>query len=218
MPDRDWTNLLPPSGWSHGLPAPPFVIGGMLSGPEIIKQVREGNIVIDPFDESMVGPNSLDVRLGSWIIQLDSEESAFDDGWDLTKPIPEGDIVNHVMGPKGFLMKKGVAYLAHTVESIWCRNFVPWLDARSTVGRYFLQCHMTAGRGDIGWKGTFTMEMMAVARSIRVYGGLPIAQVSFFSVQGDIKPYEGGYNNQTGPRLPKPLKLGIDLRGKDHKE
>lgn len=192
---------------------------GMLSGPEIIQQVKEGNIKIDPFDENMVGPNSLDVRLGSELIELHSFEEQFPslmECWDLIKPIPGHHIRNVTIRPQGYILNKGVAYLGHTIESIWCRNFVPWLDTRSTVGRYFLQCHMTAGRGDVGWEGTFTLEMMAMARSIRVYAGLPIAQISFFSVQGDIKPYSGGYNGQTGPRLPKPLKLGNDNRGKDH--
>lgn len=197
--------------------APPPVSYGMLSGPEIINQVFLGNIRIEPFDESMVGPNSLDVRLGPELIELDSNEIDHGSEWDLTEAISANYVRRYRIMSDGFVLKKGVAYLGHTIESIWCRNFVPWLDTRSTVGRYFLQCHMTAGRGDCQWQGTFTMEMMALARSVRVYTSLPIAQISFFSMMGTIRPYEGSYSGQTGPRLPNPLKLA-GTRGHDHKE
>lgn len=191
---------------------------GLLSGNEISRQVNGGTIVIEPFNESMIGPNSLDVRLGPDLIQLlpygpwrkvyglpEEHYAEQDEPWDLTKPIPERNIIRHTIPEEGFILGKGVCYLAHTIETIYCTKFVPWLDTRSTVGRYFLQCHTTAGRGDVGWKGTFTMEMISLANDLRVYAGLPIAQVSFFSLQGEITPYWGRYNGQTGPVLPKPL-------------
>lgn len=179
----------------------------LLTGKEIIREVESGNIIIDPFDKSLVGPNSLDVRLGKEIIQLCSNGNPYPyETWDLTKPIPDYHINKFTIPDEGFVLEKGVPYLACTLEKICCKKYVPWLDGRSTVGRYFLMCHMTAGRGDVLWNGTYTMELISQANDIRIYSGLPIAQVSFFSLQGEVEGYKGRYNGQIGPMLPKPLK------------
>lgn len=203
---------------------PPQDSLGLLSGEEIKRQIELRNIIIDPYDPALVGPNSLDVRLGPQLIEVGSGTpnamkveggeyskpySQWDMDkfiWDITKPIPGHHTATYTIGEEGFVLRKGVCYLAHTIERTECKCFVPWLDTRSTVGRYFLQCHTTAGRGDVGWSGCWTLELISLAHDLRVYAGLPIAQVSFFSIQGRINPYQGRYNGQTGPQLPKPLR------------
>lgn len=177
----------------------------ILSGPEIARQVELGNIEIDPFDPKNLGPNSYDVHLGNKLLKLETR-SMWSDPWDLTKPIPVHDIFPLTIDTAyGAILHKGVAYLANIVERIHCKGFVPWLDGRSTIGRYFLQCHMTAGRGDDGWDGKYTLELISMANAIIIYPGLPIAQLTFFKLEGERKPYEGRYQGQEGPTPPKPL-------------
>lgn len=182
----------------------------ILSGPEIgriveatKKAIQEGlplpypSIDIDPFDAGALGPNSYDVRLGEWLVEIADLEL------DLTKA-PERTR-RFAIPPEGFLLTPRVGYLGHTVETIECRGIVPWLDSRSTAGRFFLQTHMTAGRGDTHWRGQYTLELMATHRPLRIYAGLRVAQVSFLMLEGEPKPYQGRYNDQMGPTLPKPL-------------
>lgn len=176
----------------------------ILSGPEILRQLHIGNISIDPFDASCLGPNSYDVHLSSRIIELDNLRIK---PWDIKESIPEDSIRYWDIPEHGFVLQRGIAYLGCLMEHIHCAGFVPWLDGRSTIGRYFLQIHQTAGRGDDGFgPAQFTCELMAMAHSLRVYSGAPIAQLSFFRLDGERKPYRGRYQYQTGPTLPKPLR------------
>lgn len=170
----------------------------ILSGNEILNQYYLGNIEIDPFLPQNVGPNSLDVRLGGVLLEIVDEE--------LDMSLPPANVLRHDIPRHGFLLKKGVGYLGSIVERVCCRGFVPYIDGRSTTGRYFVQTHQTAGRGDSGWDGCFTIELQAVHRPVRVYAGMPICQLTFHKVEGRDKPYQGRYNHQSGePRLPSPL-------------
>ncbi len=170
----------------------------MLSGPEIERQVALGAIRLGCFDPANVGPNSYDVRLGNTLLLI------HDPVLDLTRP-PEH--VETVFIPEdGYVLQPGVGYLGAVVERVRCDGFVPWVDGRSTTGRYFLMVHVTAGRGDDGFDGCFTLEMMALYRPVRVYAGLRVAQLSFFPLEGRRRPYIGSYQGQGTPRLPTPMR------------
>lgn len=169
----------------------------ILSGPEILKQIELGNISVEPFDISRIGPNSIDVKLGHQLILMTENE------FDLTKQVIAYNTI--YIHDEGFLLRPGFGYLGHTMEVISSKGFVPWIDGRSTTGRYFLSIHQTAGRADDGWVGSLTLELVPLYRPVRIYAGLPIAQVSFFKLEGESKPYTGRYQNSVGPKLPKPL-------------
>lgn len=173
---------------------------GILSGPAIVARYFSGDIEIDPFIIGNVGQNSIDLRLGKVLLEM------LDDEFDMTKQV---EIVNQItIPPEGYLLKKGVGYLGSTMERVCCRGpYVPWIDGRSTAGRYFLQVHQTAGRGDQKFYGAYTLEMMAVHRPVRIYAGLPIAQMTFMDMTGQSSERMSRYNGQQGPRLPSPLEL-----------
>lgn len=171
---------------------------GILSGSEILRQINLGHIKIDPLIVENIGTNSVDVRLGEELLLI--QDAVLD-----LKEAP-GVVDRIQIPPGGFTLKKGVGYLGSTIECITTTHFVPWIDGRSTSGRYFLQTHQTAGRADCGFNGTITLELMSVHRDIWVYAGLAIAQVTFFTLDGDYVPYTGRYQHQQGPQLPKPLK------------
>lgn len=171
----------------------------ILSGPEIHEQIELGHIAIEPFCPSHLGPNSYDVCLGKYLLCV------CDPIFDISV---EPNLIETIEIPEqGFVLEPGLGYLGHTVEKITCHGFVPWIDGRSTTGRHFLQCHQTAGRGDDGFSGTFTLELLAAYRPVRIYSGMPIAQISFFTLKGRRNPYNGRYINQHLPTLPKPIRI-----------
>lgn len=168
----------------------------MLSGHEIRLQVYNERITIIPFNPEQLNPNSMNVRLGDTLLYLDEVKL------DLHKA-PR--MVEIKIPPEGFLLKKNEVYLGSTVEVIGSDHYVPVIDGRSTIGRYGLSIHITAGFGDVGFKGTFTLEIEARHRDTLVRAGDMIAQVSFHELKGDVEKYRGSYQGQTGPRGPKPL-------------
>lgn len=168
----------------------------MLSGHEIRWQNYNGNLTIEPFNDEQLNPNSYNVRLGDMLLYLDDVKL------DLHK---QPKIVEIKIPKEGILLLKNQVYLGHTVEVIGSNTYVPVIDGRSTIGRYGLSVHITAGFGDVGFKGTFTLELEARHRDTIVYAGDLIAQVSFQEVIGSVGLYKGNYNGQTGPRGPKPL-------------
>lgn len=174
---------------------------GVLSGPEIHRRWAQGKIEIDPFFPEMVQANSLDVRLGTQLLRM------LDPVFDLSRPIMKTEELE--IPPEGFVLQPGIGYLACTVERIKCYDCVPYIDGRSTVGRYFLLTHHTAGRGDVKFDGQFTLELMATYRPVRIYAGMAIAQITFMDMVGRGSEYTGRYNHQTGPRLPSPLPLPV---------
>lgn len=181
----------------------------ILSGPEIERLVDltrrklDGPraIEIEPFNPKNCGPNSYDVTLSPQIgcyvtktpagflsasgVELDmKKENPFE-----TWTIPE----------TGYTLEPGRLYLGSTVERTACRGLVPWFDGRSSVGRLGLFVHVTAGRGDDGFDGTWTLEMAAV-QPIRIYAGVRIGQISFMTLEGESCGYRGKYSHQSGPR------------------
>lgn len=163
----------------------------ILSGPEIERRIAAGDIEIDPFVPEYVGPNSIDIRLGdtlrvyvSCLTPLDSRKK---------NPTAEFTISGF-----GSALQPGFLYLGSTVERVKTRGLVPWMDGRSSIGRLGIGVHVTAGRGDDGFDGHFTLEITAV-QPVIIYPGMRIAQVSFFELKGERRPYTGRYQGQSGP-------------------
>lgn len=163
---------------------------GVLTGPEIARLVGEGRIVVDPFTPDYVGPNSVDVRLGSELLVYDGEVL------DAHADNPASRVQ---MRRDGHILEPGELYLGSTVESVGSDYYVPMLEGRSSVGRLGVQVHMTAGFGDVGFVGDWTLEI-TVQKRVRLYPGMRIAQVYFLVPQGELRRYAGKYDEgQRGP-------------------
>jgi dCTP deaminase len=191
----------------------------ILTGPEIVriinrtKEFREGGyqpplpiIDIEPFDEKFVGPNSVDVHLGSKLLtyQLFSDRDLYAmsiigmvGGAQFLDPEIDNPTTEVTIPPQGMILHPGRLYLGSTVEWTETQGLVPWIDGRSSIGRLGLGVHVTAGRGDSGFRGRWTLEITCV-HPIRVKPGMRIAQISFFRTTGDLKPYSGKYQNSDG--------------------
>jgi dCTP deaminase len=114
----------------------------------------------------------------------------------------EPETVKFTIDPdRGWLLRPGVGYLMHTAERVHTKKYVPVLDGKSSVGRLFMVVHVTAGYGDPGFNGQYTLEV-TVQHTLRIYPGMRIAQIRFHTIAGAVeKPYEGNYvgENARGP-------------------
>ena len=165
----------------------------MLSDKEILDVMKEGNIVIEPFDIRQLGSNSYDVRLGEYIARGDGRVEKFDcynkqDTKDFWK-IRQAD--------KSVWLKPYETILCHTKEIIGGKNNIATkMNARSSLGRCGVSVCKCAGFGDVGYVNVWTMEVsnhLPIPIVLRV--GMRIAQISFFKVGETLKQYNGKYQN-----------------------
>lgn len=150
----------------------------ILSGHEIRSRLGDG-IVIDPFDEARLNPNSYNLTLHDELLVY--EEIVL----DMKKP---SRVRRLMIPPEGLVLSPGQLYLGRTVERTETHGFVPMIEGRSSVGRLGLFVHVTAGFGDVGFCGYWTLEMFAV-QPVRVYPGVPICQIFYHQIFGDVTEY-----------------------------
>lgn len=173
----------------------------MLTGAAIEHEVFMKNIDISEFDKKRLNPNSYNLRLSSYIqeytdpiLDMKKNNSSF------SCQIPES----------GMVLRKGRFYLGSTMESTHTPHHIPLLEGRSSIARLGLFVHVSAGFGDIGFKGTWTLELLP-AIDIVVYPGVEICQISFIKPNGYCDElYEGKYLNQTKPEKSKLFKEFIN--------
>lgn len=157
----------------------------ILTGSEIKAQLGE-NILIDPFDEKLLNPNSYNLRLHDELLVY--EEIVL----DMRRP---NRYRRYVIPPEGLVLQPRQLYLGRTMERTETHNLVPMLEGRSSIGRLGLFVHVTAGFGDVGFCGYWTLEMFAV-HPIRIYPGVPICQIFYHTLEGDVTEYRTGkYQN-----------------------
>jgi len=153
----------------------------ILSGIEINN--RLGNdIIIDPFNSKQLNPNSYNLKLHDELLVYDSQVLDMKKKNSATKlTIPE----------EGLLLDSRKLYLGRTLEYTETHNLVPMLEGRSSIGRLGLFVHITAGFGDVGFKGYWTLEIFCV-QPIKVYPKTEICQIFYHSIEGKYESYEGG--------------------------
>ena len=157
----------------------------ILSGKEIIKR-KDKDIIINPFDENKINPNSYNLTLHNELMVYDKTPL------DMKKNNPASKII---IPEDGLLLDSRKLYLGRTVEYTETHNLVPMLEGRSSIGRLGLFVHVTAGFGDVGFKGYWTLEIFCV-QPIKIYPSVEICQIFYHSVEGDYDPYESGkYQN-----------------------
>lgn len=150
----------------------------ILTGNEIRARLG-GDVVIDPFEERLLNPNSYNLRLHDELLVY--EEIVL----DMRRP---NRFRRYTIPPEGFILNPNQLYLGRTIERTETHNLVPMLEGRSSVGRLGLFVHVTAGFGDVGFCGYWTLEMFAV-QPVRVYPGVPICQIFYHEICGDVTEY-----------------------------
>jgi dCTP deaminase len=150
----------------------------ILSGEEIRRNLGS-NIHIDPFDPSRLNPNSYNLTLHNELITY--EEVVLDMG--------QVNRTRRLTIPKeGLVLSPQKLYLGRTVERTETHNLVPMIEGRSSIGRLGMFVHVTAGFGDVGFCGYWTLEIFSV-QPIRIYPGIEICQIFFHQIAGEIREY-----------------------------
>lgn len=165
----------------------------ILSGHQIRKHLGS-SIVIDPFEEANLNPNSYNLTLHSELMTY--EEVVL----DMAKP---NRVRRMTIPPGGLVLGPNQLYLGRTAERTETHDFVPMIEGRSSVGRLGLFVHVTAGFGDVGFCGFWTLEMFAV-QPVRIYAGVPICQIFYHEIKGAITEYASDkyqHNHDIQPSL-----------------
>lgn len=160
----------------------------ILSGIEIKRQLQK-NIFIEPWDDRLLNSNSYNLRLHHQMLCYKNFPL------DMKKPneaepleIPE----------TGLLLEPNKLYLGRTIEWTKTINYVPMLEGRSSIGRLGMFIHITAGFGDVGFEGFWTLEI-SVIHPLIIYAGVPISQIFYHTIDGEISPYHSDkYQKNTG--------------------
>ncbi len=148
----------------------------ILTDAEILAAMDKGEIVVDPFDRNCLGTNSYDVHLSRHLATY-SERVL-----DAKKHNP----IEHFEIPEtGFVLEPQINYLGSTIEYTETHATVPFLEGKSSVGRLGIDIHATAGKGDVGFCNYWTLEI-SVKQPVRVYEGMPIGQLIYFLVEGEV--------------------------------
>lgn len=160
----------------------------ILSGLEIQKRLGT-DIIIEPFSKSQINPNSYNLRLDHKLMVYTQQTL------DMKQPLETKEII---IPEKGLTLTPGVLYLGRTYEYTKTNNLVPMLEGRSSIGRLGLFIHITAGFGDVGFAGFWTLEMFCV-QPITIYPMVEICQIFFHTIEGTFEPYVSKkYQHNTG--------------------
>ena len=153
----------------------------ILSDKAIAERIGE-DIEIDPFDPGRLNPNSYNLRLHNELLVYD------DPVLDMKKPAATTKIR---IPESGFTLEPRKLYLGRTVEFTRTTHLVPMLEGRSSVGRLGVFVHVTAGFGDVGFAGYWTLEMFCI-QPVIIYPGVEICQIYYHTIEGDYEPYSSG--------------------------
>lgn len=160
----------------------------ILSGKEI-KNRLDKDIIIEPFNENQLNPNSYNLRLHNELLVYDEVVL------DMRKP---NETRKLIIPEEGLVLQPGKLYLGRTIEYTKTENCVPMLEGRSSIGRLGLFIHVTAGFGDVGFSGYWTLEIFCV-EPIRIYSGVEVCQIYYHTIQGDYDKYSSGkYQHNSG--------------------
>tara|TARA_B100000497_G_C7690819_1_gene419923 strand:+ start:294 stop:830 length:537 start_codon:yes stop_codon:yes gene_type:complete len=169
----------------------------ILTDAKILDSIENKEIVIEPYDKKCLGTNSYDVHLSKNLAVYEDE----------VLDAKKHNVVRHFEIPEeGFVLQPGELYLGVTEEYTETHNAVPFLEGKSSVGRLGIDIHATAGKGDVGFCNTWTLEISCVL-PVRVYGGMPIGQLIYFSLDGDVINY---YNKKSNAKYIKRTQLPVE--------
>lgn len=174
-----------------------------LAASEIRKRLGT-DIIIEPYNENQLNPNSYNLRLHEELMVYDMPHKTIEAGGisisteDIMPidPRKNNPTKRLIIPEHGLVLQPNKLYLGRTVEYTETHNLVPCLNGRSSIGRLGISIHVTAGQGDIGFNGTWTLEIFVVEPVI-VYPNMELCQIVYSPVLGEIdKEYEGRYQGQ----------------------
>lgn len=168
----------------------------ILSDKRILEEIDKGTILIEPYRPDCLGTNSYDVHLGKWLATYKDR-------------VLDAKLHNKIeyfeIPMDGYVLQPNTLYLGVTEEYTETHAHVPFLEGKSSTGRLGIDIHATAGKGDVGFCNTWTLEI-SVAQPVRIYRGMPIGQLIYFEVEGEIETlYNKKKNAKYNKRTIKPI-------------
>lgn len=181
----------------------------ILTGPAIRHEVAIGGITVSPYDKSRVQPNSIDLTLGTGVCVYSDVVEGYDDyvmktfsSYEKSKSVRparhrhidldvklDNPVDRFEMDCSGWILQPGLLYLMHVVEELHAPDYVMTLDGKSSLARLGIIVHFTAGHAETGFQGQYTLEVSAM-HAVRIYPGMPIAQVIFTTIEGEREDYK----------------------------
>ena len=176
----------------------------VLSDGSIRRAVEAGRIALDPFDDRLVQPASIDVRCDRRFRVFRNSRYPY---IDVRRDMPDLTELVEADGEEPFILHPGEFVLGATLERVTLADdLVARLEGKSSLGRLGLQVHSTAGFIDPGFDGHVTLELSNVANlPITLYAGMKVGQLSFLELDRPAeRPYGSGllgskYQGQVGP-------------------
>ena len=148
----------------------------ILSDKRILEEIEKKTIVINPYNREKLGSNSYDVHLGKdMAIYVD----------EILDAKKHNEITHFEIPDEGIVLEPGQLYLGVTEEYTETHAHVPFLEGKSSTGRLGIDIHATAGKGDIGFCGHWTLEISCKI-PVRVYAGMPVGQLIYFPLEGEV--------------------------------
>lgn len=149
----------------------------ILSDKRILEEIEKQTIKIEPYRRECLGSNSYDVHLGKHLATYK----------DKVLDARKHNMIDHFEIPEeGFILQPGELYLGVTQEYTETHTHIPFLEGKSSTGRLGIDIHATAGKGDVGFCGNWTLEISCKI-PVRVYTGMPIGQLIYFPVEGEVE-------------------------------
>jgi dCTP deaminase len=165
----------------------------ILSGKEIQKRLGT-DIIIEPFNEKQLNPNSYNLKLHNELLVYDVNTL------DMRT---ENKTKKIIIPDEGLIIEPGELYLGRCVEKIGLSNLCGKVEGRSSVGRLGIAVHVTATFVDSFWGFTphtpspITLEIFCI-RPVRIYPLVEICQIIYDEVRGECVPYNGKYQSNNG--------------------
>ena len=159
----------------------------ILTDKRILEEMEKGTIKVEPYNRADLGSNSYDVHLGSTMALY------VDEVLDAKK---HNTIEYFEIPDEGIVLEPSKFYLGVTLEYTETHAHVPFLEGKSSTGRLGIDIHATAGKGDVGFCGNWTLEI-SCKQPVRVYKGMLIGQLIYFPVDGEI---EVKYNQKSNAK------------------
>ncbi len=176
----------------------------LLSDRDIRAEIQSGRVGLDPFDEEMIQPSSVDVRLDRYFRVFENHRYQFID-----PAVEQADLTREVatVGDEPFVLHPGEFVLASTFEVITLPNDIAGrLEGKSSLGRLGILTHSTAGFIDPGFSGHITLELSNVANlPVTLHPGMKIGQLCLIRLSSPAEhpygsaKYGSRYQGQRGP-------------------
>ena len=194
----------------------------ILTDNKIKQEIANGLIICEPYNQDLVNPNSIDVTLAPILrcymetYWTDKKDVYPHSHWTRSMVLDikkENKNESFEIPESGFILYPGILYLGATNEKVGSDHYIPIITGKSSLGRYGINIHATAGLGDLGFKNVWTLEI-SVIMPVIIYPNMPVGQIYFHEKSGECDmPYDKKQTSKyNGDNLAAPSKMHLNFK------